>query len=54
MKQPIAVKNSLKAKASIKIPEDAAGQEIHILLEVADNADAPLKRFHRILIHVEE
>ncbi len=50
---PLPIKGSDKANAKINIPENVAGKEIHIVLEVSDEAQNSLKRYHRIVIHVQ-
>ena len=39
-------------RTTAPIPNDAAGTEIHILLEVSDDGDPPLRAYRRIVIHV--
>ncbi len=48
----IAIKGADKVKASLLVPEDASGKELHIILTATDNGDAPLKRYKRIIINV--
>lgn len=53
MAEALPVRGAREAKASVKIPKGAAGKELHLILEVADDAETPLKRYHRIIINVK-
>jgi hypothetical protein len=48
----IEIKENTKSKISFTVPEDAAGKEIHIILEVADDGDPVLKRYRRVVLKV--
>jgi hypothetical protein len=50
----IPIEGSERAKASLVIPEDAAGKELHIILEVADSGEPQLKQYKRTIIRVKE
>ena len=51
----ISVSNRNESKATLKIPEDAAGHEIHLILEVKDQSKiVQLYDFRRIIIKVKE
>jgi hypothetical protein len=50
----IFIENSNQAKCSIKIPKDASGKTLHLILEIQDNGKiASLYDFQRIVIDVE-
>ena len=50
----IAIMNGSQPKISLQIPGDAAGKEIHLILELLDNNDiAQLYDHRRIVISVE-
>jgi hypothetical protein len=53
LEKPLPVKGADKAHAEISIPESLAGKELHIILEVADNAQYQLKKYHRTIIHIQ-
>jgi hypothetical protein len=43
-----------KSIAFVRIPDNASGKQIHIILEVKDNdKDAPLTSYRRIVMNVE-
>lgn len=49
--KPIKINKSTQSKASFKIPQDAAGKELHVILEVHDNNDiVPLVDYRRMVI----
>jgi hypothetical protein len=51
----VTVRNGEQARASIDIPEDAAGSQIHVILEVRDrNPTASLFDYRRIVIDVAD
>jgi hypothetical protein len=52
MAQTLEIKGADKSRASLTVPEDASGKALHVILEVEDRAEAPLKRYHRIILHV--
>jgi hypothetical protein len=39
---------------SLRIPADAAGKTIHVVLEVTDNGEPPLTRYRRVVVHMVE
>lgn len=49
----IGVATDKPTVAQLRIPLDAAGKSIHLLLEAADNGEPPLRAFRRIVIDVE-
>lgn len=52
-KKPIKINNDTEPKASFKIPQDAAGKELHVILEVHDNNSiVPLVDYRRMVIIV--
>ncbi len=52
-KKSIKIENNTQLKASFKIPQDAAGKELHVILEVHDNSQiVPLVDYRRMVIIV--
>ncbi|MFC2090448.1 DUF1593 domain-containing protein [Bacteroidota bacterium] len=49
----IDIQETSESQASIKIPEDAGGKELHIILTVVDNGTPMLKRYKRVVVKVE-
>jgi len=41
------------AQAALPVPADAAGKEIHVILEATDAGDPPLTRYRRALVRVK-
>lgn len=50
----VDIKDSAKQRASIKIPFDAPGKTIHVILEVTDNGEPSLIGYRRAIITVKE
>ncbi len=51
--KPITIDNFNQIKASFKVPQDAAGKELHVILEVHDNNRVvPLLAYRRMMIIV--
>ena len=50
----IVINHKNRKKATIKIPEDATGKDIHIILTVEDNGTPSLKSYHRLIISIQE
>jgi len=50
----IEINHKNRKKATIKIPEDATGKDIHIILTIEDNGTPSLKSYHRLIISVQE
>jgi hypothetical protein len=50
----IVIDNKNSKKASVIIPNDALGKDLHIILEVIDNGVPPLKSYHRLIISVRD
>jgi Protein of unknown function (DUF1593) len=49
-----SLSDATSENATVTIPDDAqAGQTIHIILEVTDDADMPLTKYQRVIITVE-
>jgi len=46
----IAIDNKDSKKATIMIPKDALGKDLHIILEVKDNGIPALKAYHRLIV----
>lgn len=50
----VEIINNKSSIAEVKIPNDAKGKQIHIILEVCDgNQDAPMTSYRRIIINVK-
>jgi cellulose-binding protein len=45
---------STSAKFSLRIPSDAAGKTMHLILEIRDDGLPTLTSYRRIIIEVEE
>jgi hypothetical protein len=45
-----AIGNADHDQAQLRIPADAAGKTIHVILEVTDDGEPPLSRYRRIVI----
>lgn len=51
--KPVLIKNATSVKTSLEIPRDAAGKELHVILEVTDNNSiVPLKDYRRLVVIV--
>ncbi len=51
----IAISGERESISSIKIPDDASGKQIHVILEVKDqDSDAPLTSYRRIVMDVKK
>lgn len=50
---PVVIQNSTSARAQFRIPKDAAGKTIHIILEVSDNASPALIAYRRMIVNVQ-
>jgi hypothetical protein len=48
----LPVKGADKEQDKISIPESLAGKELQIILEVSDNAQHQLKKYHRTISHI--
>ncbi|MHC4608490.1 MAG: hypothetical protein ACYTAF_16385 [Planctomycetota bacterium] len=49
----VEVRDAAEPRAGLRIPDDAAGRQIHVILEVADDsAIVSLKSYRRIVIDV--
>lgn len=51
-KGSVRIANNLSAKAQLKIPKDAVGETLHIILEVVDNGSPNLYAYRRIIVTV--
>lgn len=50
----LQIRNQKTDKPIIKIPEDAkAGDQIHLIVEVQDDASAPMKHYQRVIVTVK-
>jgi hypothetical protein len=49
----LQIKNSDAVTTSIKVPKDASGTSLHVLLVVTDNGTPALTRYRRLVIHCE-
>jgi len=50
----VEIENATSQKATMTIPSDAIDKTIHIILEVTDNGEPPLKGYRRAIINVKE
>lgn len=50
----VTIQNSTSANASVVIPTDASGKEIHIILELKDSGSPSLYAYRRIVINVTD
>jgi hypothetical protein len=48
----VAIDNKNSKKATIIIPKDALGKDLHIILEVKDNGVPALKAYQRLIVTV--
>ena len=46
------IQNADSARATLRVPRDAAGRTIHVILEITDNGRPPLTGYRRVVIHV--
>ncbi len=51
---PVAVQNSKTAKATVRVPGDAAGKDFHVILTVTDNGNPPLRAYRRVVVAGKE
>jgi hypothetical protein len=49
----VKIKNSESITASLKIPKDALGKTLHVLLVVTDDGAPSLTRYRRLLVHCQ-
>lgn len=49
----VSITNDTSAKATIEIPENAGGKNIHIILEVYDNGSPNLYAYRRMIMNVD-
>ncbi|NJB72215.1 hypothetical protein GGR42_002706 [Saonia flava] len=52
-KGTLNIKNPTQKTATFKVPKDASGKTLHVLLVVSDNGEPKLTRYRRMVIHVE-
>lgn len=50
----IGIRNADTAAATLDVPADAAGQTIHVILEVTDRGAPPLTRYRRVVVRVTD
>src|SRR5207249_11048959 len=48
--RPLRIDDAASPTATVHIPADAAGKEIHVILAVTDNGKPPLTRYRRAVI----
>jgi hypothetical protein len=53
-REEIPIENSDRNQATITIPTDAAGKDLHLILTVEDNGLPSLKSYHRLVISVQD
>lgn len=46
----VSIREADKANAILRIPQDAAGKEMHIICEVTDNGTPALTSYRRVII----
>ena len=46
----LAISDAEKSIISVQIPDDAAGQTLHLICEISDNGDLPLTSYQRVII----
>ena len=46
----VSIREADKANAILRIPQDAAGKELHIICEVTDNGTPALTSYRRVII----
>ena len=49
----VEIQNNSSSIATVKIPENAEGENIHIILTIHDDGEPALTRYRRLIIHVE-
>lgn len=49
----VSVQNGNSSAATVSVPSDASGENIHIILELNDNGDPDLYAPRRVIINVE-
>jgi hypothetical protein len=52
--RPVRIDDAASAAATIYIPTDAAGKEIHVLVAATDQGQPPLTRYRRVIITARE
>jgi hypothetical protein len=48
----VIISNSTSQNATLKVPSDASGKNIHIILEIKDNGSPTLTAYRRLIINV--
>ena len=49
----VSITNETSSKATIEIPENSGGKNIHIILEIYDNGSPNLYAYRRMIINVD-
>ena len=49
----VRFENSSSSAATVSIPSDAGGKNIHVILELHDNGSPNLYAYRRVIIHVK-
>ncbi len=53
--KPLPVSDAAAPRATLLVPADAAGKELHLILEVSDQSEiAPLTSYRRVVIDVAD
>ena len=47
----VAIAGAARREAELRVPADASGRTVHVVLEVTDNGKPPLTRYRRIVIN---
>lgn len=50
----VELANTSNPEVGLRVPADAAGKTIHLLLAVRDRGAPPLARYRRVVLHVKE
>ena len=46
------IEGSRQASAAVRVPKEAAGRTIHVILEATDDGQPPLTAYRRVIVHV--
>jgi hypothetical protein len=47
---PLSVENATAREAVLRLPADAAGKSVHVILEVTDDGSPPLTGYRRVVV----
>ncbi len=51
--RPVTIAEPQRPKVQLRIPDDAAGQTLHVILTVRDSGDPPLAAYRRVILRAE-